>query len=371
MYLVNLYILIVERYYKKRRKKSNISPNYLRKLNGGALHIIQPFVIAEGDDDTHRSLFRLDIATYHSLLAVFEPVYNRARLARFRRINDRGASGYGRPHRRLCSANKALQITLRKLAGGSSHIDTQLLNGVEGSVLSRTLHHSVTCLLQILRHIPGGSMDMLTVARARKLATMARNYIAVRYGYEIAGCIIGAIDGKIGDRERPGDDAWQQTNYNGKSNAHAAKGLVIQLFDGTYGASVVNFIGLAHDSKITTWLDLCDVMSHLPPEYVIAGDTAFGTSSRLIRPLSMVEYTREMTIEQISLLSDCCKVLSSLRISSEWGIGALTNTFRIFQEKLPADDIIYGGELWELCMRLYNLMVRNMRTGQVYNVFKD
>ena len=87
---------------------------------------------------------------------------------------------------------------------------------------------------------------------AYTLSEQAKAYVFRKRGQYLPGNFIGAIDGSIIWQERSGDENWQQMNYNRKSCTLAAKILVIQLFDGTYGPSVLNYIGSAHDSKLAT-----------------------------------------------------------------------------------------------------------------------
>ena len=102
----------------------------------------------------------------------------------------------------------------------------------------------------------------------------------------LTGDFIGVMDGSILGRERPSDDAWQRANYNGKSNRDAMKVLLVQLFDGTFAAAVVNFPGGGHDAKLASFLNVGEAMQHLHPRFKLACDTAFATSSRVVQPLS-------------------------------------------------------------------------------------
>lgn len=62
-------------------------------------------------------------------------------------------------------------------------------------------------------------------------------------------------------------------------------------------------------------------------------------------------------------------ILSSLRVSSEWGIGAISGVFRILEKKLPSDNLLFANHVWTICLRLFNLRVRVMKVGQVYSVY--
>lgn len=89
--------------------------------------------------------------------------------------------------------------------------------------------------------------------------------------YVITGNFIGSLDGKIVEMERPCDFDWQEANYNGFYRQHSRKILLLQLFDGTYGAAVVNFIGTGHDSRLAGVLNLEKLMQHLHPSFIVAG----------------------------------------------------------------------------------------------------
>ncbi len=117
------------------------------------------------------------------------------------------------------------------------------------------------------------------------LLEQVRQYVLRKRWFYIPVNFIGAIDGLIIQQEWSGNENWQHTNKNGKS-CTAAKILVIQLFDGTYGPSVLNYIGSAHDSKLASLLNINMLLAHLHPTFMLCADSAFRTSSQVVCPLT-------------------------------------------------------------------------------------
>jgi len=204
-------------------------------------------------------------------------VYNQTRLRPFLPPNpSRPWLSCGRPGRRFFSSREALLLLLRYLASGGFQDDLSLLSSCQQSVFSKTVQHALHCLLVTLERWRLSKICLPKTNRgAQYLADCARSYVFARKGVLIKGNFIGALDGAIVSRQRPANDDWQQTNYNGKSNEVSAKMMFLTLFDGTIGAMVVNFIGSAHDSKIAAWMQLFEEMRNLDPSFVIAGKWIF------------------------------------------------------------------------------------------------
>lgn len=69
---------------------------------------------------------------------------------------------------------------------------------------------------------------------------------------------------------------------------------------------------------------------------------------------------------QLDLEQFCGKV----RISSEWGIKDLKNSWRLFKSQpLPSDDPVKRKAIWKLVMHLNNFRARRMKIGQMATVF--
>jgi hypothetical protein len=327
----------------------------------------------EEDNRVFRQVFRFDFSSFFLLEKRFASYYERARF-RGTTENLRNQkypwTSRGRPKRRYFSTREALLILLRFLATGPHQEDYAMMTSGTRSVLSETLRHSLHSLLVTLQN---WSISRISFPKSNDyclyLSDLAREYVFKKKDYLITANVIGLIDGSILNRERPNDDAWQKTNYNAKSNNIAAKILIVQLFDGNYAAAVLNYIGSGHDARLCSWLNLSHQMNHLDLSFIIAGDTAFGTSPRMIRPLSEDEYVGDTN--EISSYTTASMILSSFRIASEWGIGSIQKTFQILKKSLPIDDLEFGWIVWEVCLRLSNARNRLLRIGQVGTVFRE
>ena len=95
-----------------------------------------------------------------------------------------------------------------------------------------------------------------------------------------------------------------------KSGKTTAKILVVQLFDGNFAVAILNYIGSGHDAQLCSWLNLSNQMNHLDPSFVIAGNTAFGTSPHMVCPLSEDEYVGD--INELSSYATTAMIVSSL-----------------------------------------------------------
>ena len=321
------------------------------------------------DDEAFERLFRFDKVIFSKIEERFSPFYERLPL----RSQDKNMlfpwTNYGRPRRRLFSAREALLMLLRHLASKPHSDDLSLLSGCLQTTESKTLAHALHCLLSVLKSWKAARMCLPKSDEfAHALSERARCYVLRKRGVYLPGNIIGVIDGSIIQREQSGDENWQHTNHNGKSNSAAAKILLIQLFDGTYGPAVLNYIGSAHDAKLASLLNINSMLSHLHPTFMLISDSAFGTSSRVVCPMTEGEM-RSLNSVQLSEAATAASLLSLLRECSEWGIGGVENTFQILREALPADDLAFGWMVWETCLRLFNVRVRLMGKGQTFSVY--
>jgi hypothetical protein len=140
--------------------------------------------------------------------------------------------------------------------------------------------------------------------------------------------------------------------------------------DGCIGAAVVNAPGAWHDGHLDEILDLETSLKHLDPKYKMAADSAFKSTPRYVRILRETELNLLSNSERSAAVTAATK-LSSLRVAAEWGIGGLTNCFRVLRTMMPSDDPVRRKVQWETCMRLFNVRCRLMHVCQIRNVYKD
>jgi hypothetical protein len=201
-------------------------------------------LVSKTDRSAFEAYFRFDIETFLKIKRRFKVYYEKGRLQSKVPLNNKKKwLSQGRPLCRYFTTQEALLCLLRYLTTGQQLDDLALLTTGVHSTLSQTLRLALHSLLAMLeRWKPARICLPKSNEEAFRLAGLARNYIYEHQGINIAGNFIGTLDGKIVDRERPNDDQWQHTNHNGKSGTTATKVLLLQLFNGTYGAAVVNFI---------------------------------------------------------------------------------------------------------------------------------
>jgi hypothetical protein len=350
---------------KQERKKKKRSLRLCRKAildkkKSAHNHLHEQARIDSKSAESFEKIFRFDPETFDLILSRFKPVYDKIPLAK--------NVPKSRPRRRLFQATDVLKLILRGFAGNENFDTLAMLSGGCPETVSRTFHHGMHVLLAVLEKWSISRMSFPTVEEAEHLVGLGKAYLE-RHGYHgTRGNFIGFLDGSIRLRERPDDDAWQEENRNGKSKTHAIKILLVQLLDGCFAPSAVNFLGTSHDSKIMKSLKLDRLMAHLPPDFILAGDTAFGSTSRIIRPLSETE-TSGISVHERSLVSSAASLLSCLRIGSEWSVGGPLQCFPLLNSPVPADDLDCGSLRWQLCLRLFNLRVRIMGIGQTHKVF--
>jgi hypothetical protein len=215
-------------------------------------------------------IFRFSIPVFYLLESRFSPIFERSRFRRSRAKTGSKRKPAGRPQRRLLTSRQALLILLRFLASGPHNDDLSLLSGTLPNVLSETMKHALHTLVVVLRRWGASRMCFpRSDLEATKLSWRAKRYLYLRHNVEVPGHFIGALDGSAIARERPEDDAWQQTNHNSKIG-DAMKVLLVCLFDGTYGGAILNFIGTGHDSKLCCWLSVSHEMRHLNPAFMVS-----------------------------------------------------------------------------------------------------
>ena len=217
-------------------------------------------------------------------------------------------------------------------------------------------------LLQVLQKLAESQIRYPTAEEAAVFAARIEKFSS--------GAVINVIammDGWLVETERPGDDATQRANFNGKDRRHGKKNLAVFLPDGTIADCILNKPGATHDASLASSLNLETRMRHLPPEYAVAGDTAFATSPRVVRPLSRSEQPTDL--RALSEILGQMAALSGVRVAAEWGIGTITKVWRILHVPLPADDGNGVRETLEICCRLTNFRARTMKVSQLLNTY--
>lgn len=138
--------------------------------------------------------------------------------------------------------------------------------------------------------------------------------------------VFAFIDGTARPIRRPGRN--QRIVYNGHKHMHALKYLAVQTPDGLLPCLFGAWEGCRHDAAQLQESGLLDVLEQvLPPvagddlpDLTLYGDSGFPQSRRLLVPFRRLGITFQR--------AQFNRVMSSLRVSVEWGIGHLTRLWR-------------------------------------------
>ena len=315
-----------------------------------------------GSENGFEKAFRLNRDSFDYLHETFHLVFSRMIF----RTQD-GAScaprsqRSARPRRRALSSKFALAAILFMLGHSPNMTVTAMGTHIPPSTLSRYFTNGMCCLHSVLRNLRDAQCKLPSIQEAENMAQRVKQVSGVRG-------IAFTMDGKTMRRERPGNSEFQRIYYNGHISANANRCLLLFDMDGCVCRYVVNINGARHDAFISMTLDLETALRQYPCHIKCAGDTAFGTSARLVRPLSETELNALNDNALQSQARTACNNLSSVRIASEWTIGGIVRAFPKLSF-MPADDPVLRMILWETCVRLHNLRCRRMGVSQVRNCF--
>ena len=200
--------------------------------------------------------------------------------------------------------------------------DHTIFSGALPSQISIVRKMGFAVLRKALMNIPEASIMLPCRERAQQLAQAGSKFTPQLTN------IIGAIDGKFASRERDaGSGTIKKSKYYCTHyKSHGVKQLCLFLFDGTIGMVSLNSPGSFHYSKVYKTMKVLERMTaHGLLECKIVGDTAFGVSPVMIRPLSETELA-SLPEESADLARMLNGFISGLRVPSEWGIGGLTKS---------------------------------------------
>jgi len=263
------------------------------------------------------------------------------------------------------SARTCLGLTLFWLAHGESLTALALFAGVSISTISKYLRWGMMSLNEVLESIPEASISCPSAGFLQDIGEQAGEI----YGSVMKGCCI-VTDGSLHDLEK---DATAQANffydeyhpdYNGWKGRYCKKGLYFFALDGTIVWATIECLGSWADGLLFDRSS--EFVRNLPEGCWILGDTAFAVWERVRKKNEHLPDDPDWAHWQLRLERFCRKS----RISSEWGIKDLKNTWRIWKTRpLPSDDHDMRKWIWKSTMRLNNLRKRKMFVGQMSTVF--
>jgi hypothetical protein len=298
---------------------------------------------------------------FETIYAMWAPIYERKALHN-RRI-PYSSRRRTRVANRCLVSRVALFLVLRYMAVGTHLDDLCMLCGATPAVTSRSFWNGLISLVLVLRRWNIAKIAFPNLSQALDIVENVQKQVPTIARF------VGCVDGTVIGCERPGDYSVQQHYYNGMKKHHAIKALLVFLFTGEIAAAIYNLPGTVHDARAAMSLQIEQKMQHLPINFVIAGDTAFAFTNRVVRNLNEVELSNLSPIERFQA-ENSLQLFKKLRLPAEWGIGLLTRTWQALSKIMPADDPVFRQLVWECGMRLNNVLIRLLNIGTIHNFFK-
>lgn len=217
----------------------------------------------------------------------------------------------GRPKALLPHA--ALGLALQYMSSMMRQYELCQLYGVSPSTLSRTLDHSLNCLLAVLGNLHAARVRWPNSADRLRYARMIRDrepQVETAFGF---------VDGTTFHIQQPASASVQNAYYSGTKSDTMVQNLFVFAPDGTIIWARTNCPGSWHDAAIGQPLFLR--MHEMVDGLCLIGDTAFPRTNRmqgkLLRPYKRNELSEdeEERFNQLSLH----RVIVSLRQAVEWG----------------------------------------------------
>jgi DDE superfamily endonuclease len=315
------------------------------------------------DSQSFEKVTRLDLPTFDCLYQQFEPLWLTRKIAqpllkaKQVRLISRSFSG------RSCLVLVLLWM--------SHSIDLTGLALSSGTTLT-TISDYVRWGVFVLKEVMGGMPSAALEASPEHLKDLGQQ-AGETYGPTMLGCCI-ITDGSIHPLEHDEDAQWnyqdfdhEHPDYNGWKSCYCKKALYFFALDGCVVWYCYDCHGRWHDGQIFDRSS--EFVRALPEGCWILGDSAFprikGKVGRARKRNELLSENRDEATWQLNLEAFCSK----MRMSSEWGIKDLKNSWRRMKLPLPSDDHTFRRGYWQLSMHLHNFRCREMSSGQMKTVF--
>jgi DDE superfamily endonuclease len=328
-------------------------------LKGGLIYFSE-----HADSQSYEKITRLDLPTFNHLYEKFEPLWESRTIAAplLKRKNK------VRLECRVFTGRSCLVLVLYWLSHCNDLSSLAMSSGTTIGTVSDYVRWGVLILNEVMVNMPEALLEV-SPERLKELGELAGQ----TYGSVMKGCCI-VTDGSLHALEHDeaaqwsyGDYDHDHPDYNGWKSCYCKKGLYFLSLDGLVCWSAIDCPGRWHDGQIFD--RSAEFVKSLPEGCWLLGDSAFprikGRVARGRKKNELLSDVKADAVWQLELEAFCSK----MRMSSEWGIKDLKNTWRRFKYPLPSDDHTFRRGFWKLNMRLHNYRARKMSTGQMLTVF--
>lgn len=312
-----------------------------------------------GDDHDFISLVSLDRRSFDELAVEFSARYNH---------HDGHRTLRGRPPVFGSDKKAILGLLLSYYTGTMEYKTLCQTFGISPSTCSRLIHRAELALMEALKGIKDARVRWPTFHQQREWAQKVYEKTPLLTGRW------GFIDGKNYQVMTPSSDDEQNAMYNGWLHAHLVTGTLCFGCDGTIVWMKVNCPGSWNDGDMSREFQdkLADPRYTLDGHGVLA-DSAFPVSgsmhTKIMTPMKDGEWERAAPHLQAGL-AIMNAVITSMRQSAEWGMGAVSKVYRRLLMRLPFNQEVRARRLYNL-HHLYNYRVRRTGISQIRSYFYD
>lgn len=316
------------------------------------------FLLASNDESSLIKLCRFDKNTFAQLHTAFYPFWIQSK--------EKPAQTLGHLQIRKLTSEMNLLMVLHYLAHGVSVSSLCLFIGCVASTTSRYLIFGLYCLRAALKSIAIATLSQPSDEYAKSIGMRCGDM----FGDAMRGCAY-IVDGSLHALEM--DEAANANffydinhpDYNGWRTKYCKKGLYLFCLDGCIAWYLIDCPGRWHDARMFD--SARDFIDSMAVGIWILGDSAFRRIPGRVERVRKKGENLPSNLTQRNFQLRLEKVCSKIRISAEWGVNGLKNTFKAWKLPLPSDDPKMRKIRWFVTMSLYNFRNRTMNINQIRN----
>ena len=360
-------ILLLEEEEQQEEEQQELSfrqclDHHSRRLRSGAIRrgaLQAPsksafqYLFKSGQDDALVTLCGFDHQSFATINALFDVEYRQYSpftvngQIRRRPLRNR--------RRRLLSSIQCLGLVLAWTRTRGQYSVLQLIFGITKGHLSLWLRFGRRLLIKNLQNNPLAQVRIPTDEEIRQYPAL-----------EHCG---GAMDGLKLRLERSGDDATQNSFFNGWTHDHYVSNLFLFSPDGKIRACYINAPGTFHDSTMANMsgiYDKIDILYERLGSKVVV-DSAFSADNR-----RSVYKSHQNNIDRygnVRQKSEVHRQATSVRQLSEWGMRGLQGSFPRLKDRLPYEERGERKLILEMIVLLYNYRASTVGMNQIQSTY--
>jgi len=321
-------------------------------------------------DDALITLCGFDHASFQQLHALFHPIFSTR--------TPHGSSGMieklplpstrsigGRPRKISSIQALALYLAWTRTRGKLSILS--IIFGIIPSMVSVWVRFSRRVLIKVLKNHPLARVEVPNDQTIEEIVQAVRSKYPELEQHD--QYVWAAMDGLKLYLERAGDDDIQNKFYNGWQHDHFVNSLLLFSADGKVRAAFFNAPGSLHDSTMSIWGDIYQVIDEifLRLGVKVVVDSAFGKENR---ESLLKSYQTNLTDggrlrQPDAVHRDAC----SIRQLAEWGMYGFQGSFPRLKDRLAYEERGERKLIMQSIILLYNFRASTVGQNQIQSSF--